>query len=57
MRCRLTYHAGPGPATVHLKVDFDWTNKPLHDVIATIPGAFNRERPVDRFTAIITTRG
>ena len=34
----LTYHLGPGPALVHLKVDFDWTVKPLHDVIATIPG-------------------
>jgi N-acetylated-alpha-linked acidic dipeptidase len=35
----LTYHTGPGPATVHLKLDFDWTNKPLHDVIAVIPGS------------------
>ena len=35
----LTYHMGPGPATVHLKADFDWTNKPLHDVITVIPGS------------------
>ena len=35
----LTYHAGPGPATVHLQVDFDWSNRPLYDVIATIPGS------------------
>lgn len=34
----LTYHLGPGPATVRLKVDFDWTVKPVHDVIAVIPG-------------------
>ncbi|HEV8146917.1 MAG TPA: M28 family metallopeptidase [Bryobacteraceae bacterium] len=34
----ITYHAGPG-ATVHFKLDFDWTNKPVHDVIATIPGS------------------
>lgn len=34
----LTYHFGPGPATVHLKLDFDWSNRPLNDVIATIPG-------------------
>jgi N-acetylated-alpha-linked acidic dipeptidase len=34
----LTYHTGPGPAVVHLKVDFDWSTQPLHDVIATIPG-------------------
>jgi N-acetylated-alpha-linked acidic dipeptidase len=35
----VTYHLGPGPATVHLKVDFDWTNKPVRDVIVTIPGS------------------
>jgi N-acetylated-alpha-linked acidic dipeptidase len=34
----LTYHAGPGPATVHLKLEFDWSTRPLHNVIATIPG-------------------
>ena len=34
-----TYHSGPGPATVHLQVDFDWSNRPLYDVIATIPGS------------------
>jgi N-acetylated-alpha-linked acidic dipeptidase len=34
----LTYHAGPGNARVHLKTDYDWTSKPLFDVIATIPG-------------------
>ena len=35
----ITYHVGPGPATVHLKLDFDWTTKPLYDVIAIIPGS------------------
>ncbi len=35
----ITYHIGPGPAKVHLKLDFDWTTKPLHDVIAVIPGS------------------
>jgi N-acetylated-alpha-linked acidic dipeptidase len=35
----VTYHAGPGPTTVHLKLDFDWSTRPLYDVIATIPGA------------------
>ncbi|HZN27129.1 MAG TPA: M28 family metallopeptidase [Burkholderiales bacterium] len=34
----VTYHVGPGPATVRLEVDFDWTTKPLYNVIATIPG-------------------
>jgi N-acetylated-alpha-linked acidic dipeptidase len=35
----ITYHIGPGAATVHLKLDFDWTNKPIYDVIAKIPGS------------------
>ncbi|MBV9781128.1 MAG: M28 family peptidase [Acidobacteriaceae bacterium] len=35
----ITYHAGPGATRVHLKTDYDWTNKPLYDVIATIPGS------------------
>ncbi len=35
----LTYHVGPGPAQVHMKLAFDWKNRPLHDVIVRIPGA------------------
>ena len=35
----LTYHVGPGPAKVHLKVKANWDLKPLYDVIATIPGS------------------
>jgi N-acetylated-alpha-linked acidic dipeptidase len=35
----ITYHVGPGPAKVHLKVSFNWDLKPLYDVIARIPGA------------------
>lgn len=34
-----TYHLGPGPSTVHMKLDFDWSTRPLHDVIAMIPGS------------------
>ena len=34
-----TYHIGPGPATAHFKLDFDNSTRPLHDVIATIPGS------------------
>ncbi|MGA8028502.1 MAG: transferrin receptor-like dimerization domain-containing protein [Bryobacteraceae bacterium] len=34
-----TYHAGPGATRVHMKTDYDWTNKPLYDVIATIHGS------------------
>jgi len=34
----ITYHVGPGPAKVHLRVKSDWSLKPLYDVIARIPG-------------------
>jgi N-acetylated-alpha-linked acidic dipeptidase len=35
----ITYHVGPGPAKVHLKVEFNWDIKPVYDVIARIPGS------------------
>ena len=35
----LTYHVGPGPAMVHLQLDFDWSSRPIYDVIARIPGS------------------
>jgi N-acetylated-alpha-linked acidic dipeptidase len=35
----LTYHVGPGPAKVHLKLKFNWDLTPLYDVIARIPGS------------------
>jgi N-acetylated-alpha-linked acidic dipeptidase len=35
----ITYHIGPGPARVHLKVTSDWSTKPLYDVIATLQGS------------------
>ncbi len=35
----MTYHLGPGPAKVHLKLAFNWDLKTLYDVIARIPGA------------------
>jgi N-acetylated-alpha-linked acidic dipeptidase len=35
----ITYHIGPGPATVHLAISSNWGQKPLYDVIARIPGA------------------
>jgi N-acetylated-alpha-linked acidic dipeptidase len=34
-----TYHIGPGPGTAHFKLDFDWSTRPLHDVIVVIPGS------------------
>ena len=42
----VTYHLGAGPATVHLKVDFDWSSKPLHNVIATIPGTASKDQSI-----------
>jgi N-acetylated-alpha-linked acidic dipeptidase len=38
----ITYHMGPGPATVHLKLEFDWKLTPIYNVIARLPGG---ERP------------
>jgi N-acetylated-alpha-linked acidic dipeptidase len=35
----ITYHLGPGPAKVHLKVAANWDIKPVYDVIVKIPGA------------------
>jgi N-acetylated-alpha-linked acidic dipeptidase len=35
----ITYHIGPGPAKVHLAIQSDWSQKPLYNVIAKIPGA------------------
>jgi N-acetylated-alpha-linked acidic dipeptidase len=35
----ITYHVGPGPARVHLKVKSNWETKPIYDVIAKIPGS------------------
>ena len=35
----ITYHVGPGPAKVHLKLKFNWDLKPLYDVIVRIPGS------------------
>jgi N-acetylated-alpha-linked acidic dipeptidase len=34
----ITYHIGPGPAKVHLKLNFDWKLVPAHNVIATMKG-------------------
>ncbi|MDQ3918234.1 MAG: M28 family peptidase, partial [Acidobacteriota bacterium] len=34
----VTYHLGPGPATVHLKLEFNWDIKPVNDVVARLKG-------------------
>lgn len=35
----ITYHIGPGPARVHLKLSFNWDIEPAENVIAVLPGA------------------
>ena len=35
----ITYHIGPGPAKVHMRVKSNWDTKPLYDVIVRIPGS------------------
>lgn len=35
----LTYHIGPGPAVVHLKLEFDWKMVPCYNVIARLTGS------------------
>jgi N-acetylated-alpha-linked acidic dipeptidase len=44
----LTYHLGPGPAMVHLKVLSNWNQAPLYDVIAKIRGAEEPDRWIIR---------
>jgi N-acetylated-alpha-linked acidic dipeptidase len=34
----ITYHLGPGPAKVHLKLEFNWDIKPVYDIISRIHG-------------------
>ncbi|MCW5517524.1 M28 family metallopeptidase [Muriicola sp. Z0-33] len=34
----ITYHIGPGPAKVHLKLEFDWQLQPAYNVIAKLKG-------------------
>ncbi|HVO33716.1 MAG TPA: transferrin receptor-like dimerization domain-containing protein, partial [Elusimicrobiota bacterium] len=35
----ITYHIGPGPAKVHMRVKANWDTKRLYDVIVRIPGS------------------
>ena len=44
----MTYHIGPGPATVHLKVKANWDLKTIYDVIGKIPGSTNPDEWVIR---------
>ena len=44
----ITYRLGPGAARVHLKLAFDWSLKPLYDVIAKLPGSSSPDEWVMR---------
>src|SRR5262249_35535086 len=44
----ITYHLGAGPARAHLAIASDWSQKPLYDVIARIPGSETPEEWVVR---------
>ncbi len=44
----ITYHLGPGPAKVHLKVSSNWDLKPVNDVIAVMRGSGAPEQWVIR---------
>ena len=35
----ITYHVGPGPAKVHVKIASSWDIKPIYDVIGTLHGS------------------
>ena len=35
----ITYHTGPGPAKVHLKLEFNWELQPAYNIIAKLKGS------------------
>ena len=44
----MTYHVGPGPAKVHLKVKSNWDLKTIYDVIGKISGTSNADQWIMR---------
>jgi N-acetylated-alpha-linked acidic dipeptidase len=44
----LTYHFGPGPATAHLKLEFNWNTVPAYDVIGMVRGTLAPDQWVIR---------
>jgi N-acetylated-alpha-linked acidic dipeptidase len=44
----VTYHVGPGPAKVHLKLASNWDIKPIYDVIAMIKGRVDPDQWIIR---------
>ena len=44
----ITYHFGPGPAKVHLKLEFDWQFVPAYNTIALLKGKENPDEWIIR---------
>lgn len=44
----MTYHVGPGPAKVHLKVKSNWDITRIYNVIATLPGSTDPDQWIIR---------
>ena len=44
----IPYHVGAGPAKVHLVVKANWDIKPIHDIIAKLPGSDQADQWVIR---------
>jgi len=44
----ITYHFGPGPAKVHLKMEFDWQFVPAYNTIAFLKGKKNPDEWIIR---------
>lgn len=44
----ITYHIGPGPAKVHMKLEFNWDVVPIYNVIARMKGSTFPEQWVIR---------
>lgn len=44
----ITYHVGPGPTKVHMRLQFNWDLKPVYDVVAKIPGTVHPDEWIIR---------
>jgi len=44
----ITYHIGPGPARVHMQLEFDWKIVPARDIIARLAGSDRADQWVIR---------
>src|SRR5215210_890989 len=44
----ITYHLGPGPAKVHMKLEFNWNTVTAYDVIARMPGTARADQWIMR---------